>query len=291
MMTKSLYELLKLIEASREFDKKSMETIGAERLNYFHLRDTTLTLIDDFSRVIFPYDDIIEKGLDYFYADMINFLSDENNPQLVFRPEELRDLVYDSQRLHTSVVSKEQKGKYFKIRINPLFKKIMGENAKDQLPQIKKVFSQSESFELADIGDNINCIEEKIENWEENLSQKLENKEIDSNMYEYCSMQLEYLENYYMSILKGEQKQFEVQNQENAYSASGFLEPISEGINPSITSNESEKERMIRDLEEKYGYSDMSEQEQIEFRQKLSEREREPIERAPLEHIEGRRIL
>ena len=167
----------------------------------------------------------------------------------------------------------------------------MGENAKDQLPQIKKVFSQSESFELADIGDNINCIEEKIENWEENLSQKLENKEIDSNMHEYCSMQLEYLESYYMSILKGEQKQFEVQNQENAYSASGFLEPISEGINPSITSNESEKERMIRDLEEKYGYSDMSEQEQMEFRQKLSEREREPIERAPLEHTEGRRIL
>ena len=282
MMTKSLYELLKLIEASREFDKKSMETIGAERLNYFHLCDTALALIDD---------DIIEKGLDAFYIDMINFLSDENKPQLVFSPEKLRDLVYDSQILSESVGSKEQKRKYHEIRSNPLFKKIMGENAKDQLPQIKKVFSQSESFELADIGDNINCIEEKIENWEENLSQKLESKEIDSNMYEYCSMQLEYLESYYMSILKGEQKQFEVQNQENAYSASGFLEPISEGINPSITSNESEKERMIRDLEEKYGYSDMSEQEQIEFRQKLSEREREPIERAPLEHIEGRRIL
>ncbi len=291
MMTKSLYELLKIIEASREFDKKSMETIGAERLNYFHLRNTALTLIDDFSRVIFPYDDIMEKGLDAFYIDMINFLSDENKPQLVFSPEKLRDLVYDSQILSESLGLKEQKRKYHEIRGNPLFKKIMGENAKDQLPQIKKVFSQSESFELADIGDNINCIEEKIENWEENLSQKLENKEIDSNMHEYCSMQLEYLESYYMSILKGEQKQFEVQNQENAYSASGFLEPISEGINPSITSNESEEERMIRDLEEKYGYSDMSEQEQMEFRQKLSEGESEPIERAPLEHTEGRRIL
>lgn len=300
MISKALYEFLIIMEASNKYEEKTHIQIADERIKLFDKRNESYLLATRLKEVIDPYSNIdISLGDAYTYAKVWI-----NNGY--FPKEKFKDFIDGAESLSNGTAEKDLKMSYSKIRQEPLFVEIMGENAKDQIPQLEKLLN--EPINIGKIT-KIPEVYERLEELDEKLEAKVEKGIIKNDQYEYWTMQLDYLGVYYNNILKDKQKQMSsLSPSKLGPNNNEYYEPMEEN-SPFIGEGSRHKKKMERQQEfesdpledmlneykEKYSWSEMSEEEQIRFadafeeKLKNQESQLEPVEK--VEPIEGRRRL
>ncbi len=212
-MPQSLYELLIMTEAMQNFDIMSKNTDDEKKDSLVELRDQTAILIGRLSNVI-SYDiEYVSDGYaGRFHKDMTTFLRDPNLIESTEVKSKLSKILKDAESLDCSHVDKTQKMDYEQVKQEPLYKRIMGQNAHHQIlimvqenPEFASIIGDKESLDLQETTD-IQKLSRTAVKWEGGLQEELSNGTITQDQYNYFVRQINYLTSYYASILKGEQQ-------------------------------------------------------------------------------------
>lgn len=208
-MSKSLYELLIMIESSREMYDRSITVTGNERIHLLELTNATYELISQLSDIISPNISSIYSGdIDSFYSDMENFITGSHYSIPEDKKDELLAISREAEVIDEQIGSDEVVREYDNLKSNPLYIRIMGQNAMKQISDLEKIAGGNTRFSLESAGYDEEEINESYDKWNEILSSKLKSGSLNEREYDYYSRQLGYLKDYYVSTRKGEQEKY-----------------------------------------------------------------------------------
>lgn len=180
-------EIISMIGAYKRWEELEKETESKEeKLLFIELQKEVFALLEEMESLT-----KINRG------EMLVLYKNPNNESFTFS---LNASLYESV---------EYKKEYFvKVLQNPLFKQILGENAKNHLvPYLKDI-----GFET--IGKDIYSLQEKQEEWLNEIQMIYKYGRIDADTKMMLENDLRYLMDYYWSILNGNQEKANILRRE-----------------------------------------------------------------------------
>ena len=211
-MPKVLNELLMLVDSYQEFESLAKVSKRKERKNYYLiLQKQTLELISAATNII----GISIGNPKEFYHQINVYYEKRKNKEKIFPIE---DLITDESQIEKIILlcqnfdklsyQNEQRKSYFTfVSSKPLYKKIIGLIAEDKKEELEKRIAIPINFESRE--SDIYQIANISNEWKNALEKAKKEGRITEEEYSNHMAQIDYLTNYYFSIINGEQGKFE----------------------------------------------------------------------------------
>lgn len=201
-MPNSLFELLSLIEAQKKYNCIANGKVNEEdRKFYQELANSVSDLINKSRNTI----EVSIEDLNSFYDEIKVYFSDKEPAieaeniiaKRISSFQDFDELPYNSER---------KKNYYNLISSNPLFKRIMVQKTLEQKIEMENILSTSLS--IIDAKDDVYKLVEVIQGCRDKLVDLLAVQKITQQQYDNYLKNIDYLTNYYWSVVKGEQENY-----------------------------------------------------------------------------------
>lgn len=201
-MPNSLFELLSLIEAQKKYNCIANGKVNEEdRKFYQELANSVSDLINKSRNTI----EVSIEDLNSFYDEIKVYFSDKEPAieaeniiaKRISSFQDFDELPYNSER---------KKNYYNLISSNPLFKRIMVQKTLEQKIEMENILGTSLS--IIDAKDDVYKLVEVIQGCRDKLVDLLAVQKITQQQYDNYLKNIDYLTNYYWSVVKGEQENY-----------------------------------------------------------------------------------
>lgn len=202
-MPNSLFELLSLIEAQKKYNCIANEkAIEEDRKFYQELSNSVSDLINKSMNTIeAPIED-----LNSFYDEIKAYFSDKE--PTIEKKSTISKVIASFQSFDELPYNCEKTKNYYNlVTSNPLFKRIMVQKTLEQKIEMESILGTTFSF--VNTGDDVYKLVEVIQGCRDKLVDLLAAQKITQQQYDNYLKNIDYLTNYYWSVVKGEQENYD----------------------------------------------------------------------------------
>lgn len=201
-MPNSLFELLSLIEAQKKYNCIANGKVNEENRKFYQeLSNSVSNLINKSMNTI----GVSIEDLNSFYDEIKAYFSDKE--PTIEKDSTISKMIASFQSFDELPYNSEKTKNYYNlITSNPLFKRIMVQKTLEQKIEMENILGTTFSF--MNTGDDIYKLVEVIQGYKDKLVGLLATQKITQQQYNNYLKNIDYLTNYYWSVVKGEQENY-----------------------------------------------------------------------------------
>lgn len=201
-MPNSLFEFLSLIEFQKKYNCIANGKVNEEdRKFYQELSLLTSDIINKSMNVI----EVSFEDLNSFYDEIKAYFSDKE--PTIEKESTISKVIASFQSFDELPYNSEKTKNYYDlVTSNPLFKRIMVQKTLEQKIEMENILGTSLYF--IDAKDDVYKLVEVIQEYKDKLVDLLAVQKITQQQYDNYLKNIDYLTNYYWSVVKGEQENY-----------------------------------------------------------------------------------
>lgn len=201
-MPNSLFKLLSLIEAQKKYNCIANGKVNEENRKFYQeLSNSVSNLINKSMNTI----GVSIEDLNSFYDEIKAYFSDKE--PTIEKDSTISKMIASFQSFDELPYNSEKTKNYYNlVTSNPLFKRIMVQKTLEQKIEMESILGTTFSF--VNTGNDVYKLVEVIQGCRDKLVDLLAAQKITQQQYDNYLKNIDYLTNYYWSVVKGEQENY-----------------------------------------------------------------------------------